>query len=142
MSDEQPKIGGQWKPGQSGNPKGRPRLPEDVKEIREVAKFELERMLQKFSTMTYSDMLKFGANRDQPAMEHCLVSLFLKCILYGDARRMELLMNRRYGVLKTQIQVLDENDRPVDPSRSSEARRAEIKRLQEILNVLDPDKSP
>ena len=38
---------GTWKKGQSGNPKGKPRTPEDIKHSRKFNQFEFERAVSK-----------------------------------------------------------------------------------------------
>ncbi len=84
-----------FKKGQTGNPNGRPKLP-DLNEA-------MARLL--------------GGDKDgQTALDEVLAALRKKA-LQGDVRAMEVLLNRGYGMpkQKTETQALDADGNPTNP---------------------------
>jgi hypothetical protein len=82
----------QWKKGQSGNPKGRPKLP-DIKEA--IAK-----------TLTEKKTGKDG--KKVSAIDTVLKALLIKAI-QGDVRAAEVLLDRAYGKPNQALQVTNVN---------------------------------
>lgn len=50
--------GSNWKKGQSGNPKGRPKLPDEIKEARRLSVEKIIEMFSKYLLMTEQDFKK------------------------------------------------------------------------------------
>jgi transcriptional regulator with XRE-family HTH domain len=77
-----------WQKGQSGNPKGRPPIPEEIREARKITQAEFERICGK---LFYSsvDNLKRVVNDDRaPVMEALVARILLKGI--EESSRVEL----------------------------------------------------
>ena len=50
--------GSNWKKGQSGNPKGRPKLPDEIKEARRISVEKIIEMFSKYLLMTEAEFKK------------------------------------------------------------------------------------
>ena len=100
-----PREDSQWKPGQSGNPKGRPPTPKDLKGAKELNKVELERILNKYIYMSRSEMNKAIKKKDTPAIELLVISLIQKGMQYGDPRRIEAILERLVGKVKKEVEL-------------------------------------
>ena len=98
-----------WKPGQSGNPKGRPRGRKNIRTI-------LEETLYKPVTITEN-----GRKRKAPAIEALFLSLLRKS-LDGDMRAFEKL-TKQLPMLQAAMAADDavEGGEAVDPETDAEA---------------------
>jgi hypothetical protein len=77
------KSGGKnWVKGQSGNPNGRPKLPDEIKEARKISVEKIIEMFSKYLLMTESDFRK--VDRNNLTM---LETWFLKNIDYAIQKR-------------------------------------------------------
>lgn len=91
------KTGGRdFKPGQSGNPNGRPPVPEDIKEARKLAKNEFARIMNRFLWMSLED---FNVELKRPGL-----SMFERSCMQmiqhsaaGCERRFEMILTRLLG---------------------------------------------
>lgn len=94
-----------FKPGQSGNPNGRPKLPDDIRQIRKVNKTEIERVMNKFLSMTKSEISQLVNDQDTPALEIMLASIIVKATTHGDHQRLNFILDRLVGKVKDVVQV-------------------------------------
>lgn len=111
-----------WKPGQSGNPNGGPRLPEDIKEARKLTRAEVEGILNKYLQMDLGVLsrmavkiqqdVKEGRDTGIPMIEAMVLTLVNKAMVEGDYKRFDFLLDRIIGPVEKQIKVID--DRPKD----------------------------
>ena len=77
------KTGGKnWVPGQSGNPNGRPKLPDEIKEARKISVEKIIEMFSKYLLMTEEDFKK--VDRTNLTM---LEVWFLKNVDYAISKR-------------------------------------------------------
>lgn len=92
------KTGGRdFKPGQSGNPNGRPPLPADLREARALNKVELERVLNKFLFLSQDEIKAMAKNPEAPALEVAVAKVVEMAITHGDDRRLDFLITRLVG---------------------------------------------
>lgn len=95
------KTGGKnFKPGQSGNPKGCPKIPEEIKEARKLNKLKVEELLNKFLTWPIDELIKFASNKESPVLELLIARILLEGIKRGDQTRLEFLFQRLVGKVK------------------------------------------
>jgi len=99
-----PKEDGQWKPGQSGNPSGRPKVPDDVKAIRKLSPFELERIINKYLQMDAPQIKSLLDSQTLPMREAYIASILLKGLNYGDPKRFDFILNRLIGKVTEHVQ--------------------------------------
>lgn len=98
------KTGGRdFKPGESGNPDGRPKLPEDIKEARKLNKIELERILNEYMHMPLKDIQARANLPDTPAFEVLLAKIIAEGIKKGDEKRLGFLLDRVVGPVKAKL---------------------------------------
>lgn len=89
------KTGGKsFKKGESGNPNGRPSLPDDVKEAREINKIELERILNKYIHMTFKQIQKVCADDATPVLDLMICKIIGEAIKKGDQVKLGFILDR------------------------------------------------
>lgn len=98
-----------WQPGQSGNPGGRSRLSEELRQIKALSQPEVARFIAKYARMTQADVEKVVLNKKMPMLEACIASVFAKCVELGDFTRLSFLLDRAIG--KIPVAVEDDEDR-------------------------------
>lgn len=107
------KTGGKdFKPGQSGNPNGRPPLPEDVRLVRKMNQAEFDSTIAHMVTLPASRVKEIADSLETPALERALAKTLYLAGRSGDQKRLEVILNRMHG----RPQVL----KPVDASKDKE----------------------
>lgn len=92
------KTGGRdFKPGQSGNPKGRPKLAPEIKAIREADSEEIILLLHEFLSQPYQETLKDYQSRTGTTFEQMVSGLIVRCVDHGDSRALETILDRLVG---------------------------------------------
>lgn len=97
-----------WKPGESGNPSGRPKLPPELKAIRCLSHLECSRLISKYARMEYDEILEASENPKLPMIESCFASLFLKGKEKGDWTTISFLLDRACGKLPLILETEEE----------------------------------
>lgn len=99
------KVGGKdWVPGQSGNPNGRPPLPKELKELKELTKTEVETALNKLIHMTADELKELRKNPNTSALHLMVIAVTLEALQKGDHYRLDFLLNRIVGKVKDQVE--------------------------------------
>lgn len=86
-----------FKIGQSGNPNGRPKVPIDLKEAKNVNKIEFERVLNKYMYLAVPDIDTAMKSRELPMIEMIVAKIVAKAFNEGDQRRLEFIIDRLIG---------------------------------------------
>lgn len=100
------KTGGRdWKPGQSGNPKGRTRLPDDVKAARSLTSLELERLLNEYLHLPVVEMKARAKRPGASVLEFLIGRVLEEGMDKGDTVRLDYILSRlpKVGSLKQKI---------------------------------------
>lgn len=128
------KTGGRdFPPGVSGNPGGRPPLPADLREARRLNQAEFERVANKYLAFTYAELLKAQDDAKTPAIDRIVISLIQRTIDTGDSRRVDLLLERLIGIVKTGVEVTNPDaDSPEEKARKMTDQELD-KRYDEIV---------
>lgn len=100
-----PPVEKRFKPGQSGNPGGRPKLPDDIKEARKLNQHELERIINKYLAMSRDQVKESISSPTTPMMELMVASIVAQAAQKGDHQRLDFVLNRLVGKVKDQIEV-------------------------------------
>jgi hypothetical protein len=95
----------QFKPGQSGNPGGRPKLPEDIKKARKLNQVELERAVNHLLFCTRDELQAIVKNPETPMLEVMVASIMAQAATKGDQMRLEFVLARLIGKVKDQLEV-------------------------------------
>lgn len=94
-----------WKPGQSGNPSGRPPLPPEVKEAKRLNKATLETIVNTYLFMPLELLRGKLEDRSLPAVECWMISIIYKGLMSGDWGGFEWIAQRLVGKVKETIEV-------------------------------------
>lgn len=90
--------------GKTGNPKGRPQLPIDLKQARTVTKLELERILNRFLTMTAQELAAAMTDPRTTVLEAIVLTIATKALQGGDQVRLNFLLDRLIGKVQEPTQ--------------------------------------
>lgn len=105
MPRKAPTNGVKFKPGQSGNPGGRPKLPEDIREARKMNQLELERIVNKYLYTTVDAVDAALKDPATPMMERMVAMVVSKAAEVGDHTRLDFILSRLIGRVKDQIEI-------------------------------------
>lgn len=86
-----------FKPGQSGNPSGRPKPP---KELLDAQPETIKLAIWRFWKMTKEELQAVIQDPATPAGELFIATTYAKGIAKGDPTRLEFLLNRLIGKVK------------------------------------------
>jgi len=86
-----------FKPGESGNPRGRPRIRDNLKEVKLLSKTEMRRLIQKIVDMTPEELEVISKDKTVPALEMMLASVAYEAIRKGDQAKINFLLERTIG---------------------------------------------
>lgn len=104
-----------FKPGQSGNPNGRPKIPIDVKESRQLTRIELDRQLNRLIAMSPEQLAEVRKDPKSTMLELLIVSVITHGINKGDQTRLNFLLERlsSIGKVKETVEHLGPNGGPL-----------------------------
>jgi hypothetical protein len=91
-----------FKPGESGNPGGRPKLPEDVKQAKLMNRIELTRLVNRLVRMKRHELAELIKNPDASSMEIMIGTIIVKAAQQGDPTRLSFLLDRLVGKVKNE----------------------------------------
>lgn len=86
-----------WKPGQSGNPSGRQKLPDHVARLKDHSKLHVIEAMAKTMLMTREQLKAHTARPDATMAELLVGSLMIKAIETADPIRTQCLLNYVVG---------------------------------------------
>lgn len=94
-----------FKPGQSGNPSGRPKLPGDIVKAKSLNRVEAQRILNQLVYMSKDEIKAFMKRPDATMLELLIGSIIFKGVEQGDHQRTNFLFERLIGKVKDDIEV-------------------------------------
>lgn len=94
-----------FKPGQSGNPGGRPKLPEDVKQAKLMNRIELTRLVNKLVRMTPDELTAAIKDSKASSMDIMIGRIIVKAVQQGDPVRLNFLLDRLVGKVKDEFDI-------------------------------------
>lgn len=96
-----------WKPGQCGNPGGRPRVPDGLRHIASLSQAEVCKIVSKYARMTRDELQTALTDAKTPMLEITVASIFAQSAKRGDYTRLAFLLDRSIG--KTPVAKEDED---------------------------------
>jgi len=89
-----------WKPGESGNPKGRnPHLPE-IQTFARVSPGMVKAVFSKYLGVTIEELRELSLDTKLPAFDAAVVSILVKIITQGDMQKLNYVLDRLIGKVK------------------------------------------
>lgn len=95
-----------WIKGVSGNLKGGPITPEEVKELRRINRETVPVILDKFMAMDRGELARVANDPSTPALELILIKVITEAIKTGDHQRLGFLFDRIMGKQPEQVNVM------------------------------------
>ena len=102
------KTGGRdFEPGKSGNPNGRPRVSEELKQLRAANRAWAEQLMHDIFEMTQEEVEAKLRSKKTKGLERILLKIWKHGEQKGDDKRLQFLMDRAIGpiVQKTETEV-------------------------------------
>lgn len=123
------KAGGRdWAPGQSGNPNGRPKLPQDVKEARELTRASFTRLINKYLHSTPDVLKEVITNPTSLVIDAIVCKILLECGQKGDTMRLAFIIERLLGKVKEEVEISTPRPTIIERSDGKEIVLATISR--------------
>ena len=98
-----------WPKGQSGNPGGKLKLPEALRNIRHLTPIELCKIVSKYARMKRKELQIAVEDQDTPMIDLAIASIFAQSAKNGDYQRLAFLLDRTVGKVPDMIE--DDEDR-------------------------------
>lgn len=150
MAKVPPPLHTRWKPGQSGNPGGRPAVPAHLAAIKPLTVNEIHRTIAKYWRMPVGKIRALAATaakaakgesiadelNELPAGEAAIMSIFMRAFTTGEVAGICWLMDRTIGKVVDQTPEVDVS--PVDDLVKLTTPEL-LKRAQELLPELKKD---
>lgn len=87
-----------WKKGQSGNPSGRPKIPDDIKEIRKkYTKETIQGLLAQCLDKGVDELEEILKDKTNKVVDHLVGRVALMGIVNGDPVRFNFILDRLIG---------------------------------------------
>jgi len=97
-------VGVPFKAGVSGNPAGRPKMPEDLKIAKKLSQARLEVMMNRLLQLTPKELTAEIHSGSLTCNEMLIAQIISKGITGGDQHRMGLLLSRLFGNVKEKVE--------------------------------------
>ncbi|MDR3049440.1 MAG: DUF5681 domain-containing protein [Elusimicrobiota bacterium] len=94
------KTGKGWfKPGITGNPKGRPSMPQEYNDFKRLSALQYKELVDKYFGMTIKELKEYlNNNRDRlPAVEVWLLKVMNDGMQEGNPGVLDMILNRTIG---------------------------------------------
>jgi hypothetical protein len=100
-----PPVSTRWKKGQSGNPGGKPRLPEALREMQLIHADELKRVITKYMRMARGEAQVILSDPTTPMMDANILSGLEQGAKNGDLSKFSYLLDRLVGKVSQEMPV-------------------------------------
>ncbi len=97
--------GKKFKPGVSGNPGGKPKIPEDIKQARKMTQIELERVINSLLFLDREALQAKIKDPKTPMIEMIAASIMAQAAQKGDHTRLDFILQRMIGKVKDQVEI-------------------------------------
>ncbi len=128
------KTGGKdWVKGQSGNPKGRPPVPEHLRIARKMNKAKFQEILQKYIHCSVGELKETLLDPKSTAIELSVVKILHESILKGDQKRLEFILDRLIGKVRNELDVTTGGETLNGDLDLSKLSDKELEKMQVLL---------
>lgn len=94
----------QFKPGQSGNPNGRPKLPEDLKKARRLNQIAVGRIINEYMNLSITELKFELEDESTSALEAMIGKIIVEAHKFGDYSRVNFLFDRMIGKVTDKVE--------------------------------------
>lgn len=94
-----------FKKGVVTNPKGRPPLPPEVRQLNALTTSKYQTVVNKFFHLPISELRKLKTDENLSGLEHAVLSILVGAISKGDDKRLESLLNRTVGKVADKVEI-------------------------------------
>lgn len=106
------KTGGKnWTKGKSGNPKGRPEIPEEILRAQQMNQVDVARTISRLLRCSIAFLELLAKDKNASGMDTTCAEIVLKAKKFGDPRRLDFMFNRSIG--KVPLPKADAPDNPI-----------------------------
>jgi hypothetical protein len=117
---------GTFKPGQSGNPKGRPPLTPEEKAVRKITNEALEEIADLILSNDKPSLLTIAASQTDPAIRVIYAKAAVNAMSKGDVPTLELILNRLVGKAPDKVHLSGNNGGPIQTEHTPIKERIEL----------------
>lgn len=89
-----------WTKGVSGNPKGRVKMPEEVRRLDALTKAQTKALFAKLVNTPLEELQEMAKDKSKSTLEHVVIRVLLMGIKHGDATRLDRILDRIIGKVK------------------------------------------
>lgn len=93
-----------FKKGESGNPAGRPAIPPEIREMKKLAKDDLEKLISLLLEATDLRIQEILDSPDTPMIEKIMAQILKKARESGNMGQFDMVLNRVIGKVKEHIE--------------------------------------
>lgn len=94
----------QFRPGQSGNPSGRPKLPEDLKKARRLNQIAVGRIINEYMNLSITELKFELEDESTSALEAMIGKIIIEAHKVGDYSRVNFLFDRMIGKVTEKVE--------------------------------------
>lgn len=110
MANKHPKS--RFPKGVSGNPKGRPPLPLEVRQLKQLTISQLNEVVSLVMACSYDELLKMSQDGNASVIQRMSASLALNTIAKGNTFAWNALLEQFRGKLKEKVEVSGDGLKP------------------------------
>jgi hypothetical protein len=89
-----------FKPGQSGNPKGQPKLDKHLKEVQKLTGVRFNAIVSKYASCSKEELYAIVQDPKTSVLDLTVCSILSKAMSQGDHGRLNFLLDRTIGKVK------------------------------------------
>lgn len=125
------KTGGRnFRPGQTGNPNGRPKVPHDIKMARDQNKIEFDQSLNRLVRYNVDQINEAMRSKDLPIIDMVTAKILASAFNEGDHHRLKFILDRLIGTPRPEPESPN-NEYPQSPQNNPQA----IKTFEEFCET-------
>lgn len=88
----------------SGNPNGRPNLPEELKQAKKLNRFRMEEALNKFLTWPTEDLIRYSEDASNPVLEMIVAKILVGAGKTADHMKLNFIFDRLIGKVTEKVE--------------------------------------
>lgn len=127
---DKPRKPGTFKPGSSGNPSGRPKIPQEIKDAQKLTQTRFVILVNKYLNMNREELGLAAQDAKTTTLELIVLKVIQQAIARGDQIRLTFILDRLIGKVPTIV------DLDVNPATIETIKDFQSKTTEELLAIL------